>query len=235
MCRESPHSTATCSPSRSSSIERASRTRHQGDDVDLADGHARLWARAATRRIGSSGQTTYQAIDLTDPAVAETFEERLPRALSSGVDGLKVDRGDEVDLELRSLAGGSGDEVHNTIRSASRSRSARAVTTGAWQDRSDDVPGGLHRVAASRDGCVVRRSPGEWDGLENAIRSAQTAGIVGYSTWGSDVGGYQQRIADGRHLRPLDPTRCHFADLRGRGRRPERSTVGARIAAMAGL
>jgi alpha-D-xyloside xylohydrolase len=31
---------------------------------------------------------------------------------------------------------------------------------------------------------------GSWDGLENAIRSAQTAGIVGYSTWGSDVGGY---------------------------------------------
>ena len=37
---------------------------------------------------------------------------------------------------------------------------------------------------------------GTWDGLENAVRSAQTAGVVGYSTWGSDIGGYVARIAD---------------------------------------
>lgn len=132
-----------------------------------------------------------QAIDLTDPAVAAGFEARLVSALASGVDGLKVDRGDEVDLELRTLAGGSGDELHNTYPILLAQSVDRAVTTA----RGKPVPTlfragftGSQRIAT---GSWSGDLPGTWAGLRSAVLSAQTAGLAGHSTWGSDVGGYQ--------------------------------------------
>lgn len=139
------------------------------------------------RVIGPGG---YQAIDLTDPAVTATFEQRLAGALRSGVDGFKVDRGDEVDLELTTLAGGPGAEVHNdypVLLAAAVQRAARAV-------RGADIPtlfrAGFTGAQRLETGAWSGDLPGSWRGLEQAVRSAQTAGLAGYSTWGSDVGGY---------------------------------------------
>jgi alpha-D-xyloside xylohydrolase len=136
------------------------------------------------------GPDEYQAIDLTDPAVAATFEQRLVNALASGVDGFKVDRGDEVDLELTSLAGGSGDDVHNAyplLLAQSIQRATRAA-------RGTDIPtlfrAGFTGAQRLETGSWSGDLPGSWGGLEQAVRSAQTAGLAGYSTWGSDVGGY---------------------------------------------
>ena len=136
------------------------------------------------------GTAKYQAIDLTDPAVAATFEQRLRDLLATGVDGFKVDRGDEVDLELRTLASGSGNDVHNAYPLLV----AQSVVRAAQAARGKSLPtlfragyaGSQRTVTGTWSGDL----PGDWNGIENAIRSAQTAGLVGYSTWGSDVGGY---------------------------------------------
>ena len=136
------------------------------------------------------GDGKYQSIDLTDPAVQATFEGRLRGVLAAGVDGFKVDRGDEVDLELRSVAAGSGNDFHNPYTTIV----ARSVDKASRAARGKPIPT-LFRSGFTGSQSIVTGTwsgdlPGSWNGLENAIRSAQTAGLVGYSTWGSDVGGY---------------------------------------------
>ncbi len=132
-----------------------------------------------------------QALDLTDLAVAAAFEQRLVGALGSGVDGLKVDRGDEVDLELRRLAGGSGTLLHNTYPLLL----ARSIDSAVRAARGSPVPT-LFRAGSTgaqrlETGSWSGDLSGTWGGLQRAVRMAQTAGLVGYSTWGSDVGGYR--------------------------------------------
>jgi alpha-glucosidase (family GH31 glycosyl hydrolase) len=136
------------------------------------------------------GTETFRAIDLTDPVVLATFEERLRGLLAAGVDGFKADRGDEVDLEQTQLAGGSGADLHNRYPVLF----AEAVAQASAQAVGRSVPtmfrGGFSGSQHLDTGAWSGDLRGSWNGLENAIRSAQTAGVVGYSTWGSDVGGY---------------------------------------------
>ena len=136
------------------------------------------------------GPDEYQAIDLTDPAVAATFEQRLVGALASGVDGFKVDRGDEVDLESRALAGGAGDDVHNAYPLLLAQSIQRAMRTARGAALPTLFRAGFTSAQHLETGSWSGDLPGSWGGLEQAVRSAQTAGLVGYSTWGSDVGGY---------------------------------------------
>ncbi len=136
------------------------------------------------------GPDLYQSIDLTDQSVAATFVQRLSALLASGVDGFKVDRGDEVDLELQSLANASGSEAHNAYPVLL----ARAIDSASRAVRGKPIPtlfragftGSQHLMTGTWSGDLT----GDWNGLEHAVRSAQTAGLVGFSTWGSDVGGY---------------------------------------------
>jgi alpha-D-xyloside xylohydrolase len=138
------------------------------------------------------GSAEYRTIDLTDPAVVAGFEQRLRNLLTtSAVDGLKVDRGDEIDFELRTVAGGRGAAVHNLYPVLLAQAVKRAVSAA----RGSTTLPTLYRAGFTGSQRIVTGVwsgdlRGSWNGIENAIRSAQTAGLVGYSTWGSDVGGY---------------------------------------------
>jgi alpha-D-xyloside xylohydrolase len=121
-----------------------------------------------------------QVLDLRDPAVVAEFRKRLRALVALGVDGMKADRGDEVDLE----------PVEAGLTNRYPFLYARAVI------------GALPRGAAAifRAGTVGSTSvvPGLWAGdqpqafigLQRAIVSGQTAAMSGFPTWGSDVGGY---------------------------------------------
>ena len=141
-------------------------------------------------RTSLFGTDRYQAIDLTDPAVVETFVRRLGTVLATGVDGFKVDRGDEVDFELEFLANASGADAHNAYPLLL----ARAIDRAARATRGRPVPtlfrAGFTGSQRLMTGTWSGDLTGNWNGLEHAIHSAQTAGLVGFSTWGSDVGGY---------------------------------------------
>ncbi len=142
----------------------------------------------ARDRVFGSG--SYQAIDLTDPAVNATFEQRLRGLLATGIDGFKVDRGDEVDFELQLLANANGDDAHNAYPvfvAGAIDRASRAVRGKAVPTIFRAGFMGSQRLAT---GTWSGDLTGDWKGLEAAVRSAQTAGLVGHSTWGSDVGGY---------------------------------------------
>ena len=123
-------------------------------------------------------------IDLTRPAVAAEYEARLRRVFAVGIDGVKGDRGDEADLEPRGLA------LHNRypkLFAQSVLRALRATRGGDFSTMFRAVSAGEQRLVP---GMWAGDQPGDWVGLARAIRAGQTAGVAGFSVWGSDVGGY---------------------------------------------
>jgi alpha-D-xyloside xylohydrolase len=126
------------------------------------------------------GTQRSQVLDLRDPTVLATYQARLRALAALGVDGVKADRGDEIDL------GAAGPTFQNdypllfanaVLGAFPRGTPAifRAATVG-----SQSVLPGLW----------AGDQPGDWVGLQLAIRAGQTAGMSGFPTWGSDVGGY---------------------------------------------
>jgi alpha-D-xyloside xylohydrolase len=127
--------------------------------------------------IGTPG---HQVLDLRDPAVVAEYQRRIRRLVALGVDGVKGDRGDDVDLQ------GVDPTLDNTYPLLFEQAVMNALPKGA--------------AAIFRAGTVGSQSvvPGIWAGdqpqayvgLQRAIVSGQTAAMSGFPTWGSDVGGY---------------------------------------------
>ena len=127
--------------------------------------------------LGSGEQVV---LDLRDPVVRANFADRVHKLAALGIDGVKGDRGDEVDLEPL------GPSLQNDYPLLF----ARTVL-GALPPDS----GAIFRAATVGSQRVLPAiwagdQPGEWIGLQLAIRQAQTAAMSGFPTWGSDVGGY---------------------------------------------
>jgi len=123
------------------------------------------------------GERGRWVLALWRPAVARTFEARLRRAFAIGVDGVKGDRGDEVELGVRQ------NEYPLLF--------ARAVLAAL-----PHLQGGFFRAATVGSqqilpGMWAGDQDGSWSGLQTAIRLGASAAMSGFPTWGSDVGGYR--------------------------------------------
>lgn len=146
-----------------------------------------LYASSALFGSGPSAWT----IDLTDPTALATYESRLTALIALGVDGFKADRGEEIDLEGASLAGGPGVSLGNlyplqyaqTIADVIRKAGKKATFTTIFRA---GAPGSSATVPGFWAGDQV----GSFGGLAEAIHDGLSAGVAGYSTWGSDTGGY---------------------------------------------
>jgi alpha-D-xyloside xylohydrolase len=120
------------------------------------------------------------AVDLTQPRVVAIYQALLRRLSALGVDGVKADRGDEVDLEGRSGA------LHNYYPLLY----ARTVL-GAFPPHTP----ALFRAATMGSQRIV---PGiwagdqesTWDDFKQVISAGLSAAMSGFPTWGSDIGGY---------------------------------------------
>jgi alpha-D-xyloside xylohydrolase len=129
-------------------------------------------------------------LDLRDPAVVAEFQRRLRALVKLGIDGVKADRADENDLS-------SFDPALTNDYPLLFQR----VVMGA-------LPAG--DAAIFRAGTVGSQAiiPGMWAGdqpqayvgLQRAIVAGQTAGVSGFPTWGSDVGGYATPPEDDAEL-----------------------------------
>jgi alpha-D-xyloside xylohydrolase len=126
---------------------------------------------------------TQQEIDLTSPAVVAEFESRLRKVFALGVDGIKGDRGDEVDLESR------GESLQNEYPILYDKAVIAALPKGA---ATIFQAGAMGSESIAR-GIWAGDQNGDFDGLANAIRSGETAAMSGFPTWGSDVGGYHSQ------------------------------------------
>lgn len=126
------------------------------------------------------GPATNSVLDLRKPQVLKIYEQRLRRLFALGVNGVKADRGDEVDL--------SG--VSPTLTNDYPLLYARAVL--AAMPHGDAA---IFRAATVGSQSILPGMWGGdqeelWSGLQIAIVEAQTAGVSGFPTWGSDIGGY---------------------------------------------
>jgi len=162
-----------------------------------------LWVSPLVRRQWCSPPSSYSpsallanssnafTLDLTDPAAYATFVPRLRALLALGVDGFKADRGDEFDFESQALAGGPGATVQNTYPLLFAQAVAQAVHAAG---RNKSFPT-IFRAAAPGSASTVSGfwggdQEGSFAGLRQAIHAGLSAGLAGYSTWGSDTGGY---------------------------------------------
>jgi alpha-D-xyloside xylohydrolase len=123
---------------------------------------------------------TQQEIDLTSPVVVAKFKARLRRVFALGVDGVKGDRGNEVDLESKS---------------PSLQNEYPLLYDQAVIDELPKNGATIFQAAAMGSESIGRGiwagdQTGDFDGLQAAIRSGETAAMSGFPTWGSDVGGY---------------------------------------------
>ena len=152
--------------------------------------YAQVGCGAPYARDALIGPDEYQAIDLTNREARQEFEGRLRDLVALGVDGFKADRGDEIDLEGTSLAGGQGDDIHNRYPELFARSIATAVSSTAEHDFVS-----LFRAGAADSRKLVSAvwagdQKGTLAGLRAAVRMGQTAGLAGFPVWGSDVGGY---------------------------------------------
>jgi alpha-D-xyloside xylohydrolase len=126
------------------------------------------------------GTQANQVLDLRKPDVLAIYRARLERLAALGVDGVKGDRGDEIDL----AAGGP------TFQNDYPLLFAHAVLDAFPSGGGSIFRAGTVGSQSVLPGLWAGDQPGDWVGLQLAIRQGQTAAMSGFPTWGSDVGGY---------------------------------------------
>ncbi|HXH96107.1 MAG TPA: TIM-barrel domain-containing protein [Gaiellaceae bacterium] len=130
------------------------------------------------------GPPTDSVLDLTKPPVVAAFQDQLRQLVALGIDGVKADRGDEVDLE----------PIGESLQNDYPLLYARAVM--------DVLPGGSVAIFRTATAGSQRVIPGLWagdqtgdfGGLRQAILFGETAAMSGFPTWGSDIGGYNSQF-----------------------------------------
>ncbi len=126
------------------------------------------------------GPAGHQVLDLRKPAVVAELQARLKRLFALGVDGVKGDRGDEVDLQT----------VDASLDNRYPLLYARAVIGAMPKGDAAIFRAATVGSQAILPGLWAGDQPEVWIGLQRAIVAGQTAAMSGFPTWGSDVGGY---------------------------------------------
>ena len=126
------------------------------------------------------GSGAAAVINFSNGVAVGHFQAKLRALVALGIDGVKGDRGDEVDLEPRGAAAQNAYAVqYATASMAALPKGAAAIFRAGYT--------GEQRVLPAVWG---GDQPGDWVGLQRAIRGAATASMSGFPVWGSDVGGY---------------------------------------------
>jgi alpha-glucosidase (family GH31 glycosyl hydrolase) len=141
-------------------------------------------------RCGSPSETRLVGyVDFTNPNALELMRRYLKQALDVGVAGSMVDFGDVVPDEAVFYDGKRGDEMHNFYSYAYH----KTISEVYRERRGDDfilfgraaTPGDQHWV-----GQFAGDHPSNFDGLKAVVTGALNLCACGFSTWGSDLGGY---------------------------------------------
>jgi alpha-glucosidase (family GH31 glycosyl hydrolase) len=128
-------------------------------------------------------------VDFTNPHALELCRRALKHTLDLGVAGSMADYGDMVPDDAVFYDGKHGDEMHNFYYYDYQ----RAVSEVYSEKRGNDfilyargaAPGTQKWV-----GQFAGDHPSNFDGLKAALTGALNLCACGFSTWGSDIGGY---------------------------------------------
>ena len=128
--------------------------------------------------------TQDRTIDLRIPSARAELVAKLEKLFSLGIDGFKVDRGDDVDLEK------DGATLSNDYPVLFQ----RAIVAAARAAGHDSFAEMVRAASSASPSLVAGVWAGDqdasWQGLATAVGDAQGAGVSGFPIWGSDVGGY---------------------------------------------
>ncbi|HWD91763.1 MAG TPA: TIM-barrel domain-containing protein [Verrucomicrobiae bacterium] len=128
-------------------------------------------------------------VDFTNPNAKELCRRDLKRALDVGIAGSMVDFGDMVPDSAVFHDGKRGDEMHNFYSYAYH----RTISEIYRERRGNDFI--LYGRAAAPGtqkwvGQFAGDHPSDFDGLRAVLTGAMNLCACGFSTWGSDLGGY---------------------------------------------
>jgi alpha-D-xyloside xylohydrolase len=133
------------------------------------------------------GPVANLTLDLTQHAVAAEFRARVRKLVKLGIDGVKADRADELDLEGRSPA---LDNLYPLLYAHDVMSSLRPGAAGIFRAATM----GSQRVIP---GLWAGDQTGDWAGLQQAIHAGASAAMSGFPSWGSDIGGYHSQTLTG--------------------------------------
>lgn len=133
-------------------------------------------------------------IDLTNPEAYSWWKEEMKKIIRLGIDGFKLDRGQDIREDARFFDGSTGASARNGYALL-----ACKVCYEALQEVNDD-----QFTLMPRAGCAGSQSysPAKWpgdmrpdfnsrSGLPAVITAAQCMSMSGFAFWGSDTGGFE--------------------------------------------
>jgi alpha-D-xyloside xylohydrolase len=153
-------------------------------------------------------------LDFTRDGVTAWWRERIRRATDLGIDGFKLDFGEDVVPELAGnliplmLAAGDSQENHGIYQRGYHDAYLGALPdgdgfvitrAGAWgeQDRNTTIwPGDLDRDFSRHGGRDGEDGMINVGGLPAAIAGGTSLAVSGYPFYGSDIGGFRGGIPD---------------------------------------
>ena len=139
---------------------------------------------------GTEKQTaTLEYVDFTNPNAYELCSRALKHSFELGVAGSMVDFGDWTPENARFYDGQSGTEMHNFYCYDYQ----RVVSEVFREHRGNDVILYARGAAPGTQkwlGQFAGDHPANFAGLRHVLTGALNLCACGYSTWGSDIGGY---------------------------------------------
>ncbi len=143
-------------------------------------------------------------IDLTNPEAYNWWKQEMKKAIRLGIAGMKLDRGQNIPVEAVFYDGSTGAEMHNKYALLY----CKVVYEALNEERPHDF------TILPRAGCARSQvySLGKWpgdlacnfsslEGLGSAIIAGLSAGLAGFSNWGSDIGGFEGRPSKNLFIR----------------------------------
>jgi len=139
--------------------------------------------------------TDRHIVDLANPEAREWFKNIIKNALRMGVDGIKLDRGQNYPLNVTPPSGRDPRAMHNYHAYLMVKTFAEALQEVRGKDYQLTPRAGWAGTQA-----WTEKWPGDMDsdfshdqGLPAVIRAQSAAGLTGFAYWGSDIGGYGSR------------------------------------------
>jgi alpha-D-xyloside xylohydrolase len=136
-------------------------------------------------------------VDFANPAAREWFKGIIRNALDLGVDGVKLDRGQNYPLNVTPPSGRDPRAMHNYHGYLMVKTYAEALQEARGRDYQLTPRAGW---AGTQSWTV--KWPGDMDsdlshdrGLPAVIRAQSAAGLTGFAFWGSDIGGYGKELS----------------------------------------
>ena len=151
-----------------------------------------LWiANRSDRQLGAEGKargyllSTGRAVDMRSAGASAWFQDKLAAFLDDGVQGYKIDRGEEG-------------EVPEYLENCNAVLFPRMAAEGLARRFGDDYFVFARNLydEGRRYAAVWNGDSYGWKGLRESVRQALRCGLMNFPMWGSDTGGYGKTTAE---------------------------------------